>query len=105
MKFARYFSFFKKDDDLKWTHVADKQECGGSEVNKRGVKDMKSCARECYGVSSMFIYGTNDFGTNRCGEAWVGNGCACVCETAAKVEGTCNMVKHNGYRLFKYEKG
>ena len=85
--------------------MADKQECAGSEVNLRGVKDMKSCARECYGVSSMFLYGTNDFGTNRCNEAWIGLGCVCVCETAAKEDGTCNMVKHNGYRLFKYETG
>ena len=42
-----------------------------------------------------------DFKTNRCDEI----GCACICETAANPDGTCNMVDHKGYRLFKYEKG
>ena len=47
----------------------------------------------------MFIFGTNDFGQNRCDE----DGCVCVCETGAKDDGTCNMVSHDGYNLYKFK--
>jgi len=47
----------------------------------------------------MFIFGTNDYGDERC---WDGK-CTCICETAAADDGTCNNIENNGYRLFKYE--
>ena len=47
----------------------------------------------------MFIFGTNDFGTNRC----FVEGCNCVCETSAKDDGTCDMESHDGYRLYKFK--
>ena len=47
----------------------------------------------------MFIFGTNDFGQNRCDE----DGCVCVCETGAKDDGTCNMISHDGYNLYKFK--
>ena len=79
---------------------ADKTECAGSEINKRNEPNLESCAQSCIGISSMFIYGTNDFGDNRC----FSNGCACFCETAAAPEGTCSKVGNSGYKLYKYEK-
>ena len=47
----------------------------------------------------MFAYGTNAYGLNRCTEA----GCMCLCETSASIDGTCNQVRHIGYRLYKYK--
>ena len=47
----------------------------------------------------MFIFGTNDFGENKC----VTNaGCDCYCETSAAMDGTCNMIDNIGYRLYKF---
>ena len=47
----------------------------------------------------MFAFGTNDYGTVRCGET----GCSCYCETAASSEGTCSEGFHLGFRLYKYK--
>ena len=57
------------------------------------------CSEMCKKVSSMFAYGTNDYGTTRCNSA----GCTCLCETAASKDGTCSQTSHNGYRLYKYK--
>ena len=46
----------------------------------------------------MFVFGTNDFGNSRCFE----DGCKCLCETSATEEGTCDRIKHDGYRLYQY---
>ena len=82
--------------------MADKTECDGSEISKGIQPDLKSCAQSCRGISSMFIFGTNDFGNIRC----YTNGCVCSCETAALPDGTCPVhVAHNGYNLFKVEEG
>ena len=83
--------------------MADKKECTGTEVYPKTpmVQNIEICAQSCKGISSMFLLGTNDFRTNRCDEI----GCACICETAANPDGTCNMVDNKGYRLFKYQKG
>ena len=59
---------------------------------------VKDCAMACNGVSSMFALGTNNFGTTRCDE----NGCACLCERSASEDGSCSMVDHKGYILYKY---
>ena len=85
----------------KWSHVADKSECSGSEISKPLAKDIESCAKSCKGISYMFAFGTSDWGTIRC----FPEGCKCYCETAANKDGTCNLVSHNGMRLFKYENG
>ena len=46
----------------------------------------------------MFIYGTNDFGENRCDSY----GCVCYCELQS-VPGRCDYrVRHKGYRLYRY---
>ena len=46
----------------------------------------------------MFIFGTEDFGSSKCNS----DGCNCYCETSATDQGLCDMVNHNGYRLYKY---
>ena len=84
---------------VEWTIAAERKECSGSEISKSKKLNIESCASSCKGFSSMFIYGTNDFGANRCNS----NGyCDCYCETSASNKGTCNMVDNNGFRLYKY---
>ena len=74
------------------------KECSGSETLSGLFHEIDDCASQCEGVSSMFAFGTNDFGVIRC----YNDGCRCLCETSATPEGTCNIVGHNGYRLYKY---
>ena len=81
--------------------MADKTVCAGSQIYKGKAPDLESCADSCRGISSMFVYGTNDFGTNRC----FSDGCECHCETGAMPQGTCSRVSHKGYKLYKYEEG
>ena len=78
--------------------MGEKQECGGSEKGKGRVASVEDCAEACKGVSSMFALGTNDFGVNRCNR----KGCKCLCETSAADDGTCDVVSHKGYRLYKF---
>ena len=75
------------------------KECAGSEMYKGYFHEISECAESCRQVSSMFIFGTNEFGKNRCNE----NGCACYCETAATSDGHCQMKDHKGYNLFKFK--
>ena len=84
--------------DLGWTLVKEQMECTGSEIFKSIVPTIERCASLCTGLSSMFAYGTNDFGENRC----TTGGCHCYCETSATNKGACSTVKNMGYRLYKY---
>ena len=81
-----------------WELVEDKTECGGEEISKGRQPSVKDCAIQCEGVASMFVLGTNDYGTIRCND----NGCKCFCETSANTDGSCDQVDHKGYRLYKY---
>ena len=76
---------------------------------------LDECAHSCRGVSSMFTYGTNDFGKwfrTGLGPVWYCNdknhrfpGCICNCVKSA-VEGECpggQTSKNLGVRLYKYE--
>ena len=84
-----------------WSLVAEKKECGGSETNMGWKRTVADCANACRGKASMFTYGTNDFGTNKC--LLPCRGCKCFCETASS-SGTCNEeLNHDGFRLYKYE--
>jgi len=82
-----------------WLLVSEKRECGGSEIWAGHLATVDECAKSCYGRSSMFAFGTNDYGMERC---WEG-GCSCYCETAASSEGTCSEGFHLGFRLYKYK--
>ena len=81
-----------------WSLVAEEKECSGSGLWMGYLDSIEACVAKCRGVASMFIFGTNDFGYNRC----YSEKCACYCETSAKDEGTCNLISHSGYRLYKY---
>ena len=87
-----------------WISIADKTECGGSEISKGTKKTLSDCAKTCQGLSSMFIYGTNDFGEDKCKTNGTED-CPCYCETSYNKAGECKMVENNGYRLYKYKDG
>ena len=83
--------------------VVEKKECDGSKVpfGDGGVLSLIECANGCSMMkASMFIFGTNDFGENKCNEGGK-KGCRCYCETSAKA-GECNQKDNNGYRLYKF---
>ena len=84
---------------LDWLLVADKTECRGSEKDMGYISTADECSKKCKGQSSMFSFGTRDYGDSRCGFT----GCKCFCETSASMDGTCSQVSHNGYRLYKYK--
>ena len=83
---------------LEWSLVEEKKECSGDEISKGRMVSPGECGSACNGVASMFAFGTNDFGVPRCD----GNGCQCLCETAAADDGTCDSVQHKGYRLYRF---
>ena len=75
---------------------------------------LDECAHSCRGVSSMFTYGTNDFGKwfrTGLGPVWYCNdknhrfpGCICNCvKSAVEGEGPGGTTKNLGLRLYKYE--
>ena len=99
------------DDDAeevqipRWTLVKAKRECAGSEMKIGMVPSIGACAEACKDFSSMFAFGTNDYGNSRCSGCPGCSGnpkCQCLCETSASSDGTCKEVRHTGYRLYKY---
>ena len=81
--------------------VGDKKECSGTDkIFKGNLLSGADCAVKCMGTASMFIFGTNDYGGNRCNA----DGCQCRCELASTTDGQCDQTDHNGYRLYKYGK-
>ena len=97
--------YFSHLEFVNYSHVEDKVECNGAEIYNYNVKDVSSCAGVCKNVSSLFVYGTNEFGKNRCKIPTNPEGCACACETAATPDGTCDTQAHNGFKLYKFDKG
>lgn len=85
--------------DAEFSSVAIKKECTGTEVWKGRLANVEECANACRYTSSMFVFGTNEFGNSRCGNY---NYCNCYCETSAKADGTCSTTNHNGYNLYKF---
>ena len=75
---------------------------GGVEINVHGelggLTSIDQCAIACKDRASMFAFGTNAFGDNRC---WR-DGCKCLCETAAHNDGTCDISEHMGYNLYRF---
>ena len=81
-----------------WYLVAETWECGGFEKYAGRKTTLEECAYSCRRSTYMFIYGTNDFGENRCDSS----GCVCYCELQS-VPGRCDYrVRHKGYRLYRY---
>ena len=85
---------------LGWVFVEDKKECAGSKIKTGSFPFVADCAAKCEGISAMFIFGTNDYGRNRCKD----QDCDCYCETSASIYGSCNQQSHDGFRLYKYGK-
>ena len=85
--------------NIEWMLVAEKKECMGSETWQGYQTSISECAYKCKRKSTIFLFGTNDFGVERCNK----DGCACMCETSVNSDGSCDMVPHNGYRLYKFE--
>ena len=95
---------YGKDDDIFWELVATKRECSGNEYQVGQLSTLSDCATFCKsgaipGNATMFAFGTNDYGTNRC---YSDEKCKCLCELAASSEGTCTQTNHKGYRLYRY---
>ena len=66
----------------------------------------KKCAEMCYGISTMFALGTNEYGNVRCyHDPLKDMGCNCLCETAASPDGTCTHSGHSGYNLYRIGQG
>ena len=81
-----------------WTWVADKKSCGGAGT-KSITKTVRQCADKCYGTTTAFVYGTNDFDGERCTNS---KGCPCYC-ISAQEDGSCSTYKDNiGYRYYKF---
>ena len=91
----KYWNGFFSD----WELVAEQQECGGFEKYAGSKKTLEECANSCQRSTYMFIYGTNDFGENRCKSS----GCECYCELQSKAWECDYRVKNKGYRLYKYK--
>ena len=85
-----------------WLLVKAKTECGGSEKKVGRVLSIDDCAAACEVHSSMFAFGTTDYGFSppRCSND--NTNCECLCETSASPDGTCQEKPHIGYRLYKY---
>ena len=82
------------------------------------MSDVDSCAEACNGESSMFTFGTNDFGGtgkwkwtkcryNETIHDTLYDGCECRCQLLVHPNGTCEkgLSGSPGYRLYKIQKG
>ena len=77
--------------------VAEHTQCKGTENNEGKMNSIDECANACRKKSSMFVFGTNDFGGNGCDN----QGCKCLCETGANADGSCENVQNKDYRLYR----
>ena len=68
-------------------------ECTGEETIFHSIPTIDECADKCEGISELFAYGTNDYGSDTAQ--------SCSCEIVAK-DGTCKTKQTNGYRLYIY---
>ena len=85
--------------------VAEQKECDGAEIEygyNETIASVEECANKCRESSSMFAFGTNDFGSPRCIKGGV---CKCLCETSSTKQGSCNQIDHKGYRLYRFRPG
>ena len=83
-----------------WELVRQKARCQGSEEGHGKVASINACASMCNQITSMFIFGTNDFGKDECD----GGNCDCFCESDAADDGTCQQIADKGFRLYRFKK-
>ena len=80
--------------------MAEQMYCEGEQVHQRDVSTTDECAIQCDGLSSMFVVGTNDYGTS----SQCKNGkCKCICQPNAANDGTCDQKSDSRFRLFKFQ--
>ena len=85
---------------MTWMLVAEQMYCEGEQVHQRDVSTTDECAIQCDGLASMFVVGTNDYGTS----SQCKNGkCKCICQPNAANDGTCDQKSDNRFRLFKFK--
>ena len=90
---------------LQYELVAEQQECGGAESWGGEQPTLQGCAHACEGISTMFVYGTNEWVPDHLKEALRycnAPGCRCFCEIVASPDGTCVHNHHFGYRLYRF---
>ena len=80
-------------ESRKWKVLGNKMECTGEETLFDSIPTIDECADKCEGISELFAYGTNDYGSDTAQ--------ICSCEIAAK-DGTCQTKQTDGYRLYIY---
>ena len=91
----RYASHVLLDFEL----VQATSECVGKESLQGNLFSAEACADACRGSSQMFVYGTNQFGNNRCDS----NTCACWCQLET-INNRCKTIaKHTGFNLYGFK--
>ena len=78
--------------------------CKGDKIEygyDRRISTAEGCGKLCKGQSSMFSFGTNDFGKQKCKDGV----CICQCETEASSDGSCPLYRNKGYRLYRFDPG
>ena len=89
---------------MDWILVHKKKACSTGSGKHIGSVEIIQCARECRAISSMFIFGTNEFGySDEYGKRCTGKVCDCYCDTKTPSDGYCpSMEGHEGYNLYKF---
>ena len=86
---------------IDYALVAGKAICldSGQIIQKPDTEDVEGCAHACKDETQMFIYGTNQYGNNKCD-----NGkCQCWCEVDTKDFKCKNQAEHSGYDLYTFK--
>ena len=96
---AHYYSSFYinlknagMDDNSGWIYIQKGKECAMDDVQKDGTKNIEECAIACWGLSSLFVFDDDCFGSI----------CGCYCEIGAHPNGTCPLKSATFYNLYKY---
>ena len=90
---------------VDFVKVGDQQKCSMYKLDVGWQKSIELCAEICNGVTTAFIYGTNERGGRGCGvgRASTTKGpCQCECESRAGKLVDCDTVKDRNFNMYKY---
>ena len=91
---------------MDWILVHKKKGCSSGSGKHIGNVEISQCAEKCRAISSMFIFGTNEFGyADGYGKRCNGNVCDCYCDTQTPSDGYCPSKDQDGYNLYKFVDG
>ena len=100
--YIMYFFVLFVSHLVAFMKIGDKLRCDSSRWMKKGqLESIGECAQSCHGVSSVFIYGTTEWGLSKFCRGTPPK-CACYCETSADNEGKCSLRSNRNYNLYKY---